>query len=60
MIVVSYSVGTASSGARGRSCSTQPLQLRHHRPRSKLVLLMSDEVLRALPRDERVMTESIR
>ena len=29
------------------------------RPRAKLVLLVSDHVLRALPRDERVMTASM-
>jgi hypothetical protein len=42
-------------GSNPRACRRQP----DLHPRSKLVLLMSDEVLRALRRDERVMTESM-
>jgi hypothetical protein len=61
MIVVSYAVADREYAEREAEFLLDPnrFNVAITRPRSKLVLLMSDEVLRALPRDERVMTESM-
>jgi len=61
MIIVSYAVADREYAEREAEFLLDPnrFNVAITRPRSKLVLLMSDEVLRALPRDERVMTESM-
>jgi len=61
MIVVSYAVADREYAEREAEFLLDPnrFNVAITRPRSKLVLLMSDEILRALPRDERVMTESM-
>lgn len=61
MIVVSYAVSDREYAEREAEFLLDPnrFNVAITRPRSKLVLLMSDEILRALPRDERVMTESM-
>jgi DNA polymerase-3 subunit alpha len=60
-IIVSYAVADREYAEREAEFLLDPnrFNVAVTRPRSKLVLLMSDEVLRALPRDERVMTESM-
>ncbi|HSU13923.1 bifunctional RecB family nuclease/DEAD/DEAH box helicase [Longimicrobium sp.] len=61
MIVVSYAVADREYAEREAEFLLDPhrFNVSITRPRAKLVVLMSDEVLRALPRDERVMTESM-
>ncbi|HEX5726538.1 MAG TPA: AAA domain-containing protein, partial [Longimicrobiaceae bacterium] len=61
MIVVSYAVADAEYAEAEAEFLLSPnrFNVSITRPRSKLVVLMSEEVLRALPRDERVMTESM-
>ena len=61
MIVVSYAVADREYAEREAAFLLDPnrFNVAITRPRAKLVLLMSDEVLRALPRDERVMTASM-
>ncbi|MFL5539312.1 MAG: DEAD/DEAH box helicase, partial [Longimicrobiaceae bacterium] len=61
MIIVSYAVSDREYAEREAEFLLDPnrFNVAITRPRSKLVLLMSDEILRALPRDERVMTESM-
>jgi len=61
MIIVSYAVADREYAEAEAEFLLDPnrFNVAITRPRTKLVLLMSDEVLRALPRDERVMTESM-
>ena len=61
MIIVSYAVADREYAEREAEFLLDPhrFNVAITRPRAKLVLLMSDEVLRALPRDERVMTASM-
>jgi DNA replication ATP-dependent helicase Dna2 len=61
MIVVSYAVADREYAEAEAEFLLNPnrFNVSITRPRSKLVVLMSDEVLRTLPRDERVMTESM-
>jgi hypothetical protein len=61
MIVVSYAVADREYAEREAEFLLDPnrFNVSITRPRAKLVVLMSDEVLRALPRDERVMTGSM-
>jgi len=61
MIVVSYAVADREYAEREAEFLLNPnrFNVSITRARSKLVVLMSDEVLRTLPRDERVMTGSM-
>jgi len=61
MIIVSYAVADREYAEAEAEFLLDPnrFNVAITRPRAKLVLLMSDEVLRALPRDERVMTASM-
>jgi DNA replication ATP-dependent helicase Dna2 len=61
MVIVSYAVADREYAEREAEFLLDPnrFNVAITRPRSKLIVLMSDEVLRALPRDERVMTESM-
>jgi superfamily I DNA and/or RNA helicase len=61
MIIVSYAVADHEYAEREADFLLDPhrFNVSITRPRAKLVLLMSDAVLRALPRDERVMTASM-
>jgi hypothetical protein len=61
MVVVSYAVADREYAEREAEFLLDPhrFNVSITRPRAKLVVLMSDEVLRALPRDERVMTDSM-
>jgi len=61
MVIVSYAVADREYAEREAEFLLDPhrFNVSITRPRAKLVVLMSDEVLRALPRDERVMTESM-
>jgi hypothetical protein len=61
MIVVSYAVADGEYAEREAEFLLNPnrFNVAVTRARSKLVVLMSDEVLRALPRDERVMAASM-
>ncbi|HYH79957.1 MAG TPA: AAA domain-containing protein [Longimicrobium sp.] len=61
MILVSYAVADREYAEREAEFLLDPhrFNVAITRPRAKLVLLMSDQVLRALSRDERVMTGSM-
>lgn len=61
MVIVSYAVADREYAEREAEFLLDPnrFNVAVTRPRSKLVVLMSDEILRTLPRDERVMTESM-
>ncbi|HEX9936563.1 MAG TPA: ATP-binding protein, partial [Longimicrobium sp.] len=61
MIIVSYAVADHEYAEREAEFLLDPnrFNVAITRPRAKLVLLVSDHVLRALPRDERVMTGSM-
>ncbi len=61
MIVVSYSVADVEYAEAEAEFLLDPnrFNVSITRPRAKLVVLMSDAVLRALPRDEEVMTGSM-
>ncbi|HEX8244010.1 MAG TPA: AAA domain-containing protein [Longimicrobium sp.] len=61
MVIVSYAVADREYAEREAEFLLDPhrFNVSITRPRAKLVVMMSDEVLRALPRDERVMTESM-
>jgi len=61
MILVSYAVADHEYAEREADFLLDPnrFNVAITRPRAKLVVLMSDAVLRALPRDERVMTASM-
>lgn len=58
MIIVSYAVADREYAEREAEFLLDPhrFNVSITRPRARLVVLMSDEILRALPRDERVMT----
>ena len=61
MIVVSYAVADREYAEREAEFLLDPhrFNVSITRAKTRLVVLMSDDVLRALPRDERVMTESM-
>ncbi|MDB4952330.1 MAG: hypothetical protein JWM27_4979 [Gemmatimonadetes bacterium] len=61
MIVVSYAVADGEYAEREAAFLLNPnrFNVSVTRARRKLVVLMSEEVLRALPRDERVMADSM-
>ncbi|HKP75616.1 MAG TPA: ATP-binding protein, partial [Longimicrobiaceae bacterium] len=61
MIIVSYAVSDREYAEREAEFLLDPhrFNVSITRPRSKLIVLMSEEILRALPREERVMTESM-
>ncbi|HET6764855.1 MAG TPA: ATP-binding protein, partial [Longimicrobiaceae bacterium] len=61
MIVVSYAVADGEYAEREAEFLLNPnrFNVSITRARRKLVVLMSDEVLRALPRDEQVMADSM-
>ncbi|HEX2218272.1 MAG TPA: AAA domain-containing protein, partial [Gemmatimonadales bacterium] len=61
MIVVSYAVADGEYAEREAEFLLNPnrFNVSITRPRGKLVVLMSEEVLRVLPRDEEVMTGSM-
>jgi hypothetical protein len=61
MIIVSYAVADREYAEREADFLLNPnrFNVSITRPRSKLVVLMSDDVLRTLPRDEETMTESM-
>jgi DNA replication ATP-dependent helicase Dna2 len=61
MIVVSYAVADGEYAEREAEFLLNPnrFNVAVTRARSKLIVLMSEEVLRALPRDERVMADSM-
>jgi hypothetical protein len=61
MVIVSYAVADREYAEREAEFLLDPnrFNVSITRPRSKLIVLLSEEVLRALPRDERVMTESM-
>lgn len=61
MIVVSYAVADGEYAEREAEFLLNPnrFNVAITRPKAKLVLLMSEAVLRALPADERIMTESM-
>jgi DNA replication ATP-dependent helicase Dna2 len=61
MIIVSYAVADGEYAEREAEFLLNPnrFNVAVTRARSKLVVLMSEEVLRALPRDERVMADSM-
>lgn len=61
MVVVSYAVADGEYAEREAEFLLNPnrFNVSITRPRGKLVVLMSDEVLRVVPRDEEVMTGSM-
>jgi predicted RecB family nuclease len=61
MIVVSYAVADREYAEREAGFLLDPnrFNVSITRPRARLVVMLSEEILRALPRDERVMTESM-
>jgi DNA replication ATP-dependent helicase Dna2 len=61
MVIVSYAVADGEYAEREAEFLLNPnrFNVSITRPRAKLVLFVSDEVLRVLPRDEEVMTDSM-
>jgi hypothetical protein len=61
MIIVSYAVADGEFAEREAEFLLNPnrFNVSITRPRAKLVLVVSDDVLRTLPRDEQVMTDSM-
>ncbi|MBB4639288.1 bifunctional RecB family nuclease/DEAD/DEAH box helicase [Longimicrobium terrae] len=61
MIIVSYAVADREYAEREAEFLLNPnrFNVSITRPRSKLVVLMSDDVLRTMPRDEQTLTESM-